>query len=137
MSGSLSINLNLRPCNIVTSRLLFVLFVPFQTFFWFVNCTNLACEICIIFWQCQDHRHCLYQNVFSIDINREILFNCLLLFKLLWLVSKLCELSQQYILRQVVYFRAFNIVIYGKFHADVSAFQHSSLSVCILHELSL
>ena len=37
------------------------------------------------------HKHCLYWNLFSTDINGKIIFNCLLLFKPFLLVSKLCE----------------------------------------------
>ena len=36
----------------------------------------------------------LYWSVFSTEINRKIIFNCLLLFKLFLLVSKLFESSQ-------------------------------------------
>ena len=74
-------------------KVVFVLFVPFQTFFWFVNCKNLFYNLCIAFWKCQD-THCLYWSVFSTEINRKIIFNCLLLLKQVLLVSWLCELSQ-------------------------------------------
>ena len=40
-------------------------------------------------------------------------------------------------LRQVVYLGAFSIVIHRKFNSNVSAFQHSSLLVSKLDELSL
>ena len=35
-------------------KVLFVLFVPFQNFFWSVNCENLVYKLCITFWRCQD-----------------------------------------------------------------------------------
>ena len=41
------------------------------------------------------HKHCLHWSVFSTKINRKVIFNCLLLFKILSLLSKLYELSQQ------------------------------------------
>ena len=41
------------------------------------------------------HKNCLYWSAFSADISRNIIFNCLLLFKLFLLVSKLYESSQQ------------------------------------------
>ena len=72
------------------------------------------------------HKHCLYWNVFSTDIDGKITFNCLLLFKPFLLVSKLCE-SSQYIpkffshmqkLSQFVYLRDFSIVIHGKFNSN-------------------
>ena len=35
-------------------KVVFVVFVPSQTFFWSVNCENLICKLCVTFWKCQD-----------------------------------------------------------------------------------
>ena len=35
-------------------KVLFVLFVALQTFFWSVNCTNTVYKLCNKFWKCQD-----------------------------------------------------------------------------------
>ena len=69
------------------------------------------------------HKHCLYWSVNSTNINRKIVFNCLLLFKLLLLVSKFwveCVNSIIFFwhaqtLRPDVYLRTFSIAIYRKF----------------------
>ena len=100
------------------------LFVPFQTIFWSVNCKNLVYKLCMTFWKCQDTQtlfNCLYRSVFSTNINRKIIFNCLLLFNFFCLISKWYESVNSTIffwhaqkLRQGVYFRAFEFVIYGK-----------------------
>ena len=61
-------------------------------FFWSVDYANLVYKLCITFSKCQD-THCLYWSVFTTNINRKIIFNCFLLFKVLLLVSKLYESS--------------------------------------------
>ena len=63
-------------------------------FSWSVNCKNLVYKLCIAFWKCQDTQTLFILELFNTDINRKIIFNCLLLFKLFLLVSKLYELSQ-------------------------------------------
>ena len=91
---NVSINLYLRPCSIaIYVKLYLYCLSHFRLFFWFVNCKNLFYNLCIAFWKCQD-THCLYWSVFSTEINRKIIFNCLLLLKQVLLVSRLCELSQ-------------------------------------------
>ena len=74
------------------------------------------------------HKHCLYSNVFSTGIYTKIIFNCLLLFKIFLLVSKLFESVKSVNstiffcyarkLRQGLYLRALSIVIYAKLNSN-------------------
>ena len=69
-------------------------------------------------------KHCLYWSVFSTDINRKIIFNFLLLFKVFLLVSKLYESSHNFFwhaqkLRQGLYLRGFIIVINWRFNSNI------------------
>ena len=63
-------------------------------FFLVCKFKNLSVNYVLHFGSVKMHKHCLYWNVFSTDINGKIIFNCLLLFKPFLLVSKLCESSQ-------------------------------------------
>ena len=51
-------------------------------------------RLCITIGTVKIHKNCLYGSVFSTDINKKIVFNFLLIFKLFLLVSKLYESSQ-------------------------------------------
>ena len=49
----------------------------------------------LLFGSVKIHKHCLYWNVFSTDINGKIIFNCLLLFKpLFWSVNYVSWVSK-------------------------------------------
>ena len=61
-------------------------------------------------------KHCSYWRLFSTDINTKIFFDCLLVFKLFWLVSKFHNFLRQ--LRQGVYLRVSSIAICGKFNSN-------------------
>ena len=55
MSRSLSTNLYLRPGSIaIYGKFYLCPFVPFQTFFWSMNCTDLMYKLWTTFWKCQD-----------------------------------------------------------------------------------
>ena len=59
---------------------------------WIVNIWSI--NYALHFGSVNIDQNCLYWSVFSTDINRKIIFDCLLLFKLFWLDSKFYELSQ-------------------------------------------
>ena len=87
ISRNVSINLYLRPCSIDIYAKFYLYCLYHLKLFWSVNYV-------LHFGSVKIHRRCLYWNVFSIDINGNIIFNCLLLFKPFFLVSKLCESGQ-------------------------------------------
>ena len=91
MSSNVSINLYLRPCSIAIYGKFYLYCLYHLRLFCSVNCENLVCKLCITFGSVKIHTHCLYWNSFSTGINGKIIFNCLLLFKPLLLVSKLYE----------------------------------------------
>ena len=94
MSRSLSIILYLRPFSITIYGKSYMYCLYYFRLFWFVNCTDLVYRLCITIGTVKIHKNCLYGSVFSTDINKKIVFNFLLIFKLFLLVSKLYESSQ-------------------------------------------
>ena len=89
------INIFLRPCSIVIYGKLYLFCLYHLRLFsdlhivkiWYVN-------YALHFGSVKINKHCLYWIAFSTDINRKIIFNSLLLFKLFLVVSKLYESSQ-------------------------------------------
>ena len=66
MSRSLNMNLYLRAFSIaIYQKVLFVLFVPIQTFFWSANCTILVCKSCSLFQTILDLWPMLILEIFS------------------------------------------------------------------------
>ena len=94
-------------------------------FFWSVNCANQVYKLFVIFWQCQDTQTFYILVSISLDIHRNIIFNCLLLFfiYICWSVNCLSWVSKFHNvffweapkLRQDLYFRVWSIMLYGKF----------------------
>ena len=122
MSSNVSINLYLRPCSTAIYGKFYLYCLYHPRLFWSVNIENLVCKLCI---SVKMHKHCLYWNIFSTDINGKIIFNCLLLFKPFLLVSKLYEsvnftsfFRHAQKLRQGEYLIDFSIVSYGKFNSS-------------------
>ena len=68
-------------------KLRFVLFVPIQTFCWFVNCTVLVCKFWLLFQTILDLWPVLTLEVYSSEILRRVSFNSSLLFQLLFFWS--------------------------------------------------
>ena len=97
MSRKVRINLYLRCFSIAVYEKFYLSFLYYFPLFLSVNCTNLACKLGLHFGSIKLTKDCLYWrswSLFSTDINRIIISSCLLLLKLLLLVSKLSELSQ-------------------------------------------
>ena len=95
MSSNVCINLYLKHRSIaIYGNLYSHCLCHFRLFFWSVNCKNFVYKLCITFWKRQDTQKLFILQCISTDINRKINFNCLLLFKLLLLFSKLYELRK-------------------------------------------
>ena len=114
----------MRPCSIVIYRKFYLCcFYHFRLFSGFLNCTNLVYNLCITFWKSKINKPCLYCSIFTTDINRKIILNCLYyLSYYCWSVTYISRVSKFHNffwhaqkLGQGLYLRAFIIVIYGKF----------------------
>ena len=93
MSSYASLNLYLRPCTIsIKSSICTVCTMSELSGLWIVNIWSL--NYALHFGSVNIDLNYLYWSVFSTDINRNIIFDYLLLFKLFWLCSKFYELSQ-------------------------------------------
>ena len=88
MSHNVSINLFLRPCSIA-------IYGKFYLYCFYHLRLFRSVNYLLLFGSVKIHKHCLYWNGVSTDINGKMIFNYLLLFKSILLVSKLCESSHQ------------------------------------------
>ena len=96
MSRSISTNLYLRPGSIaIYGKFYLWCLYYFRFFSGLSNIQIWSINYALRSGSAKIHKHCLYWSVVSTNINRKIIFNCLLLFKLLLLVSKLYEPSQE------------------------------------------
>ena len=95
ISSNGSINIFLRPCSIaIYGKFYLYCLYHFRLFSSLQIVKVWSINYALHFGSVRIHKHCLYWSAFSTDINTKIVFNCLLLFKLFLLVSKLYELSQ-------------------------------------------
>ena len=60
-------------------KVLFILFLPSQNFIWSANCTYNCTNYALHSESVKIHKNCLYWSVFSTDMYRKIIFNCLIL----------------------------------------------------------
>ena len=95
MSRNVSINLYLRPCSIAIYGKFYLYCLYHLRLFSGLQIVKILSVIYVLhFGSVKIHKYYLYWSVFSTDINGNIIFNCLLLFKPFLLVSKLHESSQ-------------------------------------------
>ena len=95
MPRNVSINLYLRPCRIAIYGKFYLYYLYHLRLFWSVTCENVVCNYVLHFGSVTIHRHCLYWNVFSTDINGKIIFNCLLLLShFCWSVNYVSRVSK-------------------------------------------
>ena len=87
MSSDISINSYLRPCSIAIFGKFCLYCLPISDFsdlqivkIWYMN-------YALHFGSAKIDKNSLYWSLFRTDINRKVIFDCLLLFKLFWLVS--------------------------------------------------
>ena len=78
-------------------KVLFVLFIPLQTFFWSLDYINLVYKLCIKFWKCHDTQTFLYWSVFSIDIIERLFSTfCQFLNFFFWSVNYMSRVNKFY-----------------------------------------